>query len=102
MCIRDRFKKGAYLINTARGELIETEALEKALKDGFIAGVGLDVLEGEKGFKKGDNIPMLGMPNVVMTPHVAFDTREAEARILQTTLENIKGFISNSPVNLVN
>lgn len=95
------FKKGAYLINTARGELIETEALEKALKDGLIAGVGLDVLEGEKGFKKGDNIPMLEIPNVLMTPHVAFNTREAEARILQTTVENIQKFISNSPINLV-
>lgn len=94
-------KKGAYLINTARGELIETEALEKALKDGSIAGAGLDVLEREKEFKKGDIIPMLEMPNVLMTPHVAFNTREAEARILQTTIENIKGFISNSPVNLV-
>jgi D-lactate dehydrogenase len=94
-------KKGAYLINTARGELIETEALEKALKDGSIAGAGLDVLEGEKEFKKGDAIPMLEMQNVLMTPHVAFNTREAEARILQTTIENIKGFIYNSLVNLV-
>ncbi len=96
------FKKGAYLINTARGELIETEALEKALEDGSIAGAGLDVLEGENKFKKGDNIPMLEMPNVVMTPHVAFNTREAEMRIMQTTIENIKGFISNSLINLVN
>lgn len=64
-------KKGAYLINTARGELIETEALEKALKDGSIVGAGLDVLEREKEFKKGDIIPMLEMPNVLMTPHVA-------------------------------
>ncbi|MBI3888175.1 hydroxyacid dehydrogenase [Candidatus Nomurabacteria bacterium] len=95
------FKKGAYIINTARGELIETEALALALQDGTIAGAGLDVLEGEKGFKKGDVIPMLGMPNVVMTPHVAFDTREAEIRIMQTTVDNIKGFISGAPINLV-
>src|SRR3989339_464023 len=93
------FKKGAYLINTARGELVETEALEKALKDGSIAGAGLDVLEGEKVYKKGDNIPMLEWPNVLMTPHVAFNTREAEARILQTTVENIQKFISDSPIN---
>lgn len=96
------FKKGSYLINTARGELIETEALEKVLEDGSIAGAGLDVLEGENKFKKGDNIPMLEMPNVVMTPHVAFNTREAEMRIIQTTIENIKGFLSNSLINLVN
>jgi D-lactate dehydrogenase len=95
------FKKGIYLINTARGELIETEALVQALQDGTIAGAGLDVLEGEKEFKKGDNIPMLDMPNVVMTPHVAFDTKEAEIRIMQTTVDNIKGFIDNILINLV-
>ena len=96
------FKKGAYLINTARGELIETEALVNALRDGTIAGAGLDVLEGENEFKKGDTIPMLKMSNVVMTPHIAFNTREAETRILQTTTDNIKGFLSGSPINLVN
>lgn len=95
-------KKGAYLINTARGELIETEALVKALQGGAIAGAGLDVLEGEKEYKKGDIIPMLEMPNVVMTPHVAFDTHEAEGRILQTTIDNIKGFVEGKPINLVN
>jgi len=96
------FKKGAYLINTARGELIETEALVQGLQSGIIAGAGLDVLEGENEFKKGDTIPMLEMPNVVMTPHIAFDTREAEARIEQTTIDNIKNFLSGSPINLVN
>jgi D-lactate dehydrogenase len=94
-------KNGAYLINTARGELIETETLVSALRDGTVAGAGLDVLEGERGFKKGDTIPMLEMPNVIMTPHIAFDTREAEMRIMQTTVANIQGFISNLPINLV-
>ena len=94
-------KNGAYLINTARGELIETETLVSALRDGTVAGAGLDVLEGEREFKKGNTIPMLGMPNVIMTPHIAFDTREAEMRIMQTTVVNIQGFISNLPINLV-
>jgi len=94
-------KSGAYLINTARGELIETEALVSALRDGTVAGAGLDVLEGERGFKKGATIPMLEMPNVIMTPHIAFDTREAEMRIMQTTVVNIQGFISNLLINLV-
>ena len=88
------FKKGAYLINTARGELLEIEALIAGLQNGTIAGAGLDVLEGERLFKKGDKIPFLDMPNVVMTPHVAFDTKEAEIRIIHTTADNIKGFIS--------
>jgi len=95
-------KKGSYLINTARGELVETEALVSALRAGNLAGAGLDVLEGERDFKKGDTIPMLDLPNVVMTPHIAFDTKEAEMRIMQTTVDNIRGFISNLPINLVN
>ena len=81
--------------------LVETEALVSALRDGVIAGAGLDVLEGERGFKKGDDIPMLEMPNVIMTPHIAFNTKEAEARIIQTTIDNISGFISGNPINLV-
>ncbi|MBI2630929.1 hydroxyacid dehydrogenase [Candidatus Nomurabacteria bacterium] len=97
-----KMKKGVYLINTARGDLVDTKALLSALEEGIIAGAGLDVLEGEGKFKKGDTIPMLDMPNVVMTPHIAFDTVEAEWRIMQTTVENIKGFISGAPVNLVN
>ncbi len=95
------FKKGAYLINTARGELIETDALVVGLEDGIIAGAGLDVLEGERAIKKGDNVPMLDLPNVVMTPHVAFDTVEAEMRIIHTTVDNIKNLISGTPINLV-
>lgn len=94
-------KKSSYLINTARGELIETEALVSALERGIVAGAGLDVLEGEREFKKGDIIPMLKMPNVIMTPHIAFNTMEAEKRIMQTTLDNIKAFISGVPINLV-
>ncbi|MDR3519293.1 MAG: NAD(P)-dependent oxidoreductase [Candidatus Pacebacteria bacterium] len=95
------FKKGAYLINTARGELVDSEALISSLKNGTIAGAGLDVLEGERLIKKGDTIPMLDMPNVVMTPHIAFNTKEAELRIMQTSVDNIKNFISGAPINLV-
>lgn len=94
-------KKTAYIINTARGDLIDTKALASALKEGIIAGAGLDVLEGEKEYKKGGSVPMCEMPNVVMTPHVAFNTVEAESRIMHTTVENIKGFIAGVPVNLV-
>jgi D-lactate dehydrogenase len=95
------FKKGAYLINTARGDLVDNEALRAALLDGVIKGAGLDVLEGERDFVKGDVIPFLDMPNVIMTPHVAFDSVEAENRILQTTVDNIQAFISGDPINLV-
>lgn len=96
-----RVKSGAYLLNTARGELVENEALVSALHSGAIAGAGLDVLEGERTLKKGDIIPMLDLPNVIMTPHIAFDTKEAEGRIIQTTIDNIKAFMAGNPINLV-
>ena len=114
-----KMKKGVYLINTARGALIETEALLKGLQSGQIAGAGLDVLE-EEGVVKDElnfltgahpgehdlrvvleNHVLVDMPNVVITPHNAFNTWEALQRILSTTLENIKSFSSGTPINLV-
>ena len=101
-------KKGAYLVNTARGELIETEALMWGLKEGIIAGAGLDVLEGESALKKGEkdkicelNRELMKMPNVLITPHSAFFSKEAVAEILKITRDNIQGFIDGQPVNLV-
>lgn len=114
-------KKGAYLINTARGELIDTDALISALKSGQIGGAGLDVMEGEKELKEEieiltspskaeraqdykilleDHI-LMEMPNVIVTPHIAFYTKEAVAEILKITRENIQSFLSGQPVNLV-
>jgi D-lactate dehydrogenase len=96
-----KMKKGVYIINTARGELIDTEALLLGIDEGIIRGVGLDVLEGERDFKKGDKISILDKPNVIITPHIAFYSREAMERIMQTTVENIKGFMSGNLQNLV-
>lgn len=115
-----KMKKGAYLINTARGALVDTEALLKALKEGGLAGAGLDVLE-EEGVVKDElnfltnashldqhdlktvleNHLLIDLPNVIVTPHNAFNTWEAMKRILDTTLENIKAFAGGQPVNLV-
>jgi len=112
-------KKGAYIINTARGAVIETEALVEAVKSGIIAGAGLDVLEEEGDMA--DNATLLSVPNpkedelkivlgnqylidhprVIVTPHVAFNTKEAVERILDTTIENIKAFSAGSPTNIV-
>ena len=112
-------KKGAYLINTARGPIVETEALVKALKNGYLGGAGLDVLEEEgiigeevelilNGHPEEHNLKtvlanhaLFDMPNVLVTPHNAFNTREALEKILITTIENIKGFLANNPKNLV-
>lgn len=112
-------KKGAYLINTARGGLVETAALLKALSDGALAGAGIDVLEEEcfvkeeaqllsKEFPKTCNLKtilqnhiLLRQKNVIITPHNAFDSQEAILRILDTTILNIQSFIKNKPINYV-
>ena len=106
-----KIKPGAIIINTARGAILETDALIKGLNNGIIAGAGLDVLE-EEGFlgdeksfvlndkEEGHNLKtiiqdhvLIDMPNVIITPHNAFNTKEALQRILNTDIENIKSFI---------
>lgn len=111
-------KKGAYLINTARGELVETDALIRALEKGDLAGAGLDVLESERQLKDEDKLlrggvemddyktlyedhVLMDMPNVILTPHIAFDTVEGVREILATTAETIKAFEAGTPVNLL-
>ena len=113
-----RMKRGALLINTARGGLVDTDALVWALDEGIVGGAGLDVLEGEelvkeerqllsKDFPKEKlatalrNHILLHRENVVITPHIAFDSREALQRILETIVNNIAGFLRNTPINLV-
>ncbi|HBM45443.1 MAG: hypothetical protein UT05_C0009G0001 [Parcubacteria group bacterium GW2011_GWF2_38_76] len=114
-----KMKKGAYLINTSRGEVVETEALLEAVTNGHLSGVGLDVLEAErhlmddiqhrgvreekfKDFKTlyEDHV-LIGLPQVIVTPHIAYFTKEAEAEILNTTAKNISTFIEGVPQNLV-
>lgn len=112
-------KKGAYLINTARGGLIETEALVYGLEKEIFSGVGLDVLEEERIlteeteiltniYKTQTDFKTLALnhiltnnPKVVITPHNAFNTKEALMRILETTIFNINQFLKNQPVNIV-
>lgn len=112
-------KRGAVLINTARGGLVETGALLKGLREGILAGVGLDVVEEESGMideemavlnTKADveklriaiaNHALLEKPNVIITPHSAFNTSEAIERILATTTENITAFAAGTPHNIV-
>ena len=114
-----KMKKGIYLINTARGALVDTEALIWGIKEGIIAGVGLDVLEGERDLKIQKDIigsndsssidykiivedqVLIDMPEVIVTPHIAFYSKEAEREIIKTTLENINGFVSGNNQNLV-
>jgi D-lactate dehydrogenase len=97
-------KKGAYLINTARGAIVETAAILSALKSGQLGGAGLDVLEEEAAMKAGNidiEKDLLAMPNVIVTPHNAFNTKEAFLRILDTTIDNIVAFANGAPINVV-
>lgn len=84
-----RMKKGAILINAARGGLVDTRALKEALESGHLAAAGVDVLEEEDHPEKD---PLLNAPNLVVTPHSAFYTREALERIARTTLDIIESF----------
>ncbi len=113
----EKMKKGVYIVNTARGGLVKTDSLIKGLTKGIIAGAGLDVLEEEtfideeielldgtdyvKQKKMLENHLLLRMPNVIITPHNAFNSIEALQRILETTIENIVGFEKNNSINLV-
>jgi D-lactate dehydrogenase len=114
-----RMKRGAVIINTARGSLIDTSALVRALHDGKLGGAGLDVLPEEPLIREEAelvstafasqhdlrnlvaNHVLLNMPNVIVTPHSAFNTREAIRRIVDTTVGNIEGFLIGEPRNLV-
>ncbi len=114
-----QFKRGALLINTARGELVDTEALLCALDAGLLSGAGLDVLEGEAVFSEEKqlllnpnaseeslkqalrNRSLLQRPDMVITPHIAFDSAEAVERILDTTVVNIQAFRKGKPQNRV-
>ncbi|MBD9675404.1 2-hydroxyacid dehydrogenase [Pseudomonas sp. PDM18] len=106
-----RMKRGAMLINTGRGALVDTPALIEALKSGQLGYLGLDVYEEEADifFADRSDLPLqddvlarlLTFPNVIITAHQAFLTREALAGIAQTTLANIAAWQAGHPVNLV-
>jgi D-lactate dehydrogenase len=116
-----KMKKTAILVNTARGELVETEALVDALTKKHIAGAALDVVEGEKMLDVNEEVLFLRkpsfskenlqlnmalsilahLPNVVISPHNAFNTVEAVLRINTTTAENIEKFLKGKPVNVI-
>jgi glycerate dehydrogenase len=89
----------AILINTARGLLVNEQDLAGALNAGRIAGAGLDVLTVEPPV---DGSPLLSARNCIVTPHVAWATKEARARLLTTVLENVQGFLDGTPRNIVN
>lgn len=112
------FKKGSYLINTARGSIVETQAILEGLEQGILAGAGLDVLEEECSLREerelltGEylqqcdiktqllNHVLLTRNDVVITPHNAFNSFESLREIIDTTVANIKSFEANAPQNI--
>jgi glycerate dehydrogenase len=92
-------KPTAFLINTSRGPLVDEEALADALAAGRIAGAGLDVLAVEP--PRAEN-RLLSARNCFVTPHIAWATRAARARLLHVTVENIRSFVAGHPQNVVN
>lgn len=112
-------KQGAVIINTARGGLIDSQALTEALVNGQLGGAGLDVLEEESLIREEaqlllDNMPreqlarmlrahiLLRLTNVIITPHCAFNSQESLRRLVGVTIENIKAFAEGKPQNQVN
>jgi D-lactate dehydrogenase len=115
----DMMKNGVVLINTARGSLIDIQALLRAFADGKVRAAGLDVLPEEPIIREeaellrsvfnrkhdlstllADHL-LLHMRNVIVTPHSGFNTREAVQRILKTTVDNISAFAQDKPQNVV-
>lgn len=91
-------KPETFLVNTARGPLIDEEALARALETRQIAGAGLDVLTVEPPIA---NHPLYKLKNCIITPHIAWATREARQRLLDIAISNTQNFLHNSPTNVI-
>ena len=111
-------KPDVLLVNTSRGKVVDTEAIGNALREGKLGGVALDTFEGEEiwieeEFLRRDDLPaiplqqamesfyMLRSERAILTPHNAFNTREALDRILLTSADNIRSFFEGNPINIV-
>ena len=93
-----KMKDGVIILNTARGQLIVEKDLREALECGKVGAAALDVVSEEP--IRGDN-PLLDAPNVVITPHIAWASRESRQRLMDIAVENIRAFLNGMPQNLV-
>ena len=93
-----KMKPTAFILNTSRGPIIVDEDLADALNNNIIAGAGIDVLSNEPPEK---NNPLLKAKNCIITPHIAWATKEARERLMNIAVSNLAAFIDGSPVNIV-
>ncbi|MCI9570101.1 MAG: D-2-hydroxyacid dehydrogenase [Lachnospiraceae bacterium] len=93
-----QMKPSAYLINTSRGALVDEEALIQALKEGTIAGAGLDVQETEPPVS---DSPLYTLPNVIITPHMGWKGLETRKRLVSILADNIKAYQAGKPMNCI-
>lgn len=91
-------KPKAFLINTARGAVVDEKALAQALNEGRLAGAGIDVFTQEP---PAPDHPLLTAQNCILTPHVAWATREARERLIETVAENLQRYLEGQPQNVV-
>ena len=92
-------KKNAILINTARGPIVDSKALSNALKEGIIAGAGVDVFEMEPPIPE-DHV-LFEAPNLIVTPHVAFATKESMIKRAEIVFDNIDKYIDGNIQNVI-
>ncbi len=93
-----KMRRGAILINTGRGPLINENDVAEALKEGYLGAYGADVMCQEPPAK--DN-PLFSAPNAYITPHIAWATTEARIRLIDIATSNVRAFIEDKPVNVV-
>jgi phosphoglycerate dehydrogenase-like enzyme len=91
-------REGVVIINTGRGAIIDEKSLIKNLQTGKVFAVGLDTLSQEP---MDNNNPLFTFPNVIITPHIAWNTKEADLRLSQGVVENIEAFIKGKPQNVI-